>query len=243
MKRVTFFVTALVFSLGILQAQQTVKGNISNWDKGSGSIITGMVTPNIVGTIDDKGALEIALQPDFLSEMKKQTEAENADESNKWKSAMMTLEEFYVCEGGNLEVVNGDQYFTSLSTMGYFILGNMEKQEKFGDMMPASSPEFVTGFRKLGEYIFTEGYNLDWYYLDEAGSVKGTCSVNSGTLSGEMYERKINYDLNFKKGWNLVKYEVESVFSDKDGKTYIKQENYITISEMPEGVEFVFLPE
>ncbi|MDM9630043.1 hypothetical protein [Robiginitalea aurantiaca] len=243
MKRVIFLVAAFIISGGILVAQEAITGSIPNWDNGSGSVFTGMITPTIVGTIDDKGALEIILKPDFLSEVKQQMEAENADESNKWKSSMMTLEKAYTCNGGTVEVVNGDQHFTSLSTMGFFILGSMEKQKRYGDMMPASSLEFVTAFRKLGSYIFKEGYSLDWYYVDEAGSVKGTCIVNSGTLSGEMYERTAEYDLDFKKGWNLVKYEVQKVFADKDGKTYIEKDHYSTISEMPPGVEFVFVPE
>lgn len=241
-RKFTTLLLAQIFSFALV-AQGSFEGTIPDWDRGSGDVFTGLMTPSIIGTIDDKGTFKVPLKPDYLNEVQKQMEAENADESRKWKSSLMTLEEAYNCYEGTVEVSNGDQPFTSLSVMGFFMLASWEKQERFGDMMPASSAEFVAAFRDPGSYTFKEGYSLDWYYVDEAGSVKGTCTLNSGTLSGAMYDRTVHYDLDLKKGWNLVKYEVEKVFADTDGKTYIEKDHYTTIAEWPSGVEFVFIPE
>lgn len=223
--------------------QQSVTGSLPNWDYGSGNVFTGLMKPTVLGSVDDKGNFEIPLKPDYLTEVKEQIARENADESNKWKSSLMTLEKTYNCYAETVEVVNGEQHFTGLSTMGFFMLGNEEKQQYFGDLMPASSFEFVKALRDPGSYTYKEGYNLDWYYLDEAASVKGTCSMESVALTmDETYMHTVHYDLDFKPGWNLVKYEVEELFTDREGHTYIKSDRYSILPEFPADAEFHFFP-
>ena len=239
-----FYFCLLTLLAGVqLSAQQSVTGSLPNWEYGSGNVFTGLMTPTKVGSLDDKGNFDMSLKPDYLSEVKEQIARENADDSRKWKSALMTLAKAYNCYTETVEVVNGDQPFTSLSTMGFFMLGNMEEKERFGDMMPATSKEFAQAFHNLGSYNFKEGYSLDWYFVEKEASVKGTCSMDSYAVNQEeMYTHTVHYDLDFKPGWNLVKYEIEEVFTDRDGKTYIKSDRYSIIPEIPSEIEFHFFP-
>ena len=241
-RKIISILAAHLFGCAVF-AQGSIDGTLADWTYGSAEVYTGLMTPMNVGSINDAGSFEILLKPDYLAEIQKQMEEENSDPDRKWSSSMMTIAESFNCYSDGVSFENGDQPLSSLSTMGFFMLASMEKQQRFGDMMPASSQEFVAAFRNLGSYTFKEGYSLDWYYVDEAAGVKGSCTVNSGTLSGEMYDRTVHYDLDFKKGWNLVKYEVAKIFTDKDGKTYIENDHYTTISELPSDLKFVFIPE
>jgi len=234
----------LILFTGVqLNAQQSVTWSLPDWEYGSGTIFTGLMKPTAVGTVDESGNAEVPLKSDYLSEVKEQVARENADDSNKWKSALLTLDKFYNCHTETVEIVNGDQPFTGLSTMGFFMLGNMEKEQYFGDVMPASSMEFAEALRNPGSYSYKEGYNLDWYYLDEEASIKGTCTMESVAVTmDETYMHTSNYDLDFKPGWNLVKYEIQELFTDREGNTYIKNDRYSILPEIPAEVGFQFFP-
>jgi len=44
-------------------------------------------------------------------------------------------------------------------------------------------------------------------------------------------------------GWNLITYEISEIFTDEGGKTYPVKESITSISEVPSGMQYVFIPE
>ena len=48
------------------------------------------------------------------------------------------------------------------------------------------------------------------------------------------------YQLEFKKGWNLVQYEIAEIFTDKDGLTYALKTNYKTLDKLPEAIQYFY---
>ena len=239
---VLLFTTLAIFTLQS-RGQETISGSIDGWSRGAGEVYAGVFTLTEVGSIDDSGNFEIALKPGYLAEVKKKMEAENSNPDRKFTSQLMTLGESCQCAQGNVELVNGDQELTTLAVFG-FMLGNMENQEEFGTLVPASSKDFAEGYIKLGSYENTVGYAVDWYYVDKPGVAKGECSVDSYPVNGdEMYTRNTSYNLDLKPGWNLVKYEISEIFTDEGGKTYPVKESITSISEVPSGLQYVFIPE
>ena len=239
---VLLFTTLAIFTLQG-RAQETISGSIDGWSQGAGEVYSGVFTLTEVGSIDDSGNFEIALKPGYLAEVKKKMEAENSNPDRKFTSQLMTLGESCQCAQGNVELVNGDQELTTLAVFG-FMLGNMQNQEEFGTLVPASNKDFAEGYIKLGSYKNTVGYAVDWYYVDKPGVAKGECSVDSYPVNGdEMYTRNTTYNLDLKPGWNLVKYEISEIFTDEGGKTYPVKESITSISEAPSGLQYVFIPE
>ena len=56
----------------------------------------------------------------------------------------------------------------------------------------------------------------------------------------ESYMAKNIYELDFKPGWNIVKYEVLELFEDRDGKTYASMALWKTLDELPSDVQYIY---
>lgn len=198
-----------------------------------------MGPPEIVGSFDAQGNVEIPLKPDMLSEVKKKIEEANKESSDGWKASLPTLGDRFSCFGEELEVVGADQPVSGLGGPMGFLLVNMDEKKRYGYLYIASSADFV---ESLVPYKFKPGYYLEWHYLDGEGSVKGSCNVESYAVNQkDLYTKTTTYDLDFKKGWNLVKYEINEVYTDGEGNSYPMQDSYTTMAAMPEGIEFVFI--
>lgn len=222
-------------------SQQSIKGAIADWPGGSGQVgVMSMGPPEIVGTFDAQGNVEIPLQPDALNRIKKQVEEANQGSSDGWTASIPAVAERFSCDGETtLSMVGADQPITGLGGPMGFLLVNMDEKKRFGYLMIASSKDFV---ESMQPYNFKPGYSLEWYYVDEGAQVKGYCSIPSYAMNQEdLFTKTTNYDLDLKKGWNIVKYEIEEVYTDGDGNSYIMNESYTTLDAMPDGVGFVFL--
>ncbi len=221
-------------------AQGTIKGTIPDWSGGSGEVaVMAMGPPEVLGTFDEKGNLEIPLKPNMLAEVRKQVEAANAESSDGWKASLKTLGDRFSCFGTELEVVNGDQPISGFPSMGAFSLVNMEQKKRFGYLMVGSSKEFAEG---MVPYKFKPGYFLEWHFVEQPGSVKGMCSMESYAVNQkDLYTKTTTYDLDFKKGWNIVKYEIQEVYTDGEGNSYPMNDSYTVLDKMPGDVQFIFM--
>ena len=222
-------------------AQESITGVIPDWPGGSGQVgvMSMMGPPEVLGTFDDQGKVEIPLKPDFIAEAKKKVEEANASASDGWTASMNTLGKSFSCGVADLEVVNGEQAISGFPGMSGFMLFNMEEKKRYGYLLVANSKDFV---ESMVPYKFKPGYQLEWYYVDEDGSVRGDCVLESYALNQkDIYAKTTTYDLDFKKGWNIVKYEIEEVYTDGEGNSYPMKDSYTVLEKMPEGVQFVFL--
>ncbi len=232
------FMTLLALSLS---AQNAIKGSISDWNKGKGDVIVGMMEPTVIGSIDESGAFTIPLQPNFLDDVKKQIEEENKNSKNGWTSSLMTLEKVFGCYNDTLQVVNGDQPISKLTQMGAFRAVNIAEKKRLGYFFAANSQEFANTMMSVGSYNFQKGYYIDWYFVDEAGSVKGRCEEEAYALNQkEIYPRNTTYNVELKPGWNMVKYEITEIFTDNEGHTYPQETVYTTLDALPENTQYIF---
>ena len=233
-------VVALLCSYGF--SQGAIKGTIPEWSGGSGQVgVMSMGPPEIVGSFDPQGNVEIPLKPNALAEVKKQVEEANQGSSGGWSASIPTVAERYACagEGQEMEIEGGDQLITGLGGPMGFLLVNMEEKKRYGYLVIASSRDFVEA---MEPYTFETGYSLEWYYVDQEATVKGYCSMPSYAVNQEdLYTKTTTYDLQLKKGWNIVRYEIQEVYTDGEGNSYIMNESYTTLDAMPDGVRFVFL--
>lgn len=237
MMKITFF---LAFLSTCALAQESIKGTIPDWSGGSGEVaVMAMGPPQVLGTFDDMGNLEIPLKPDMLAEVKKEVEAANEASTDGWKASLNTLGDRFACSDGELEVVNGDQPISGFPSMGAFMLVNMEQKKRFGYLMVGSSREFADG---MVPYKFKPGYFLEWYFVEEAGSVKGACSIESYAVNQkDLYTKTTTYNLDLKSGWNIVKYEIHEVYTDGEGNSYPMKDSYSTLASVPAQAQFIFL--
>jgi hypothetical protein len=116
----------------------------------------------------------------------------------------------------------------------------------YGYVMMTSSREFAEVLMSYGQENAVKGYVLDWYYFEDDVSVTGSCDIESYTMTQkeeDVYVQKTNYDLQLKKGWNIVKYEYADLYEDSSGKIYPKVINYETIDAIPEETGFYFFSE
>jgi len=111
-------------------------------------------------------------------------------------------------------------------------------------LLAASSEDFALSIKNLMNSEFKTGYFVDWYYVDEPATIKGSCSLDAYAINQEeMYTSTQDYDLEFQPGWNIVKYEIEAVFKDRDGKAYPEKERYTTLAKVPADMKFIFMPD
>ena len=243
MLRVCTLVLLLLFSV-TLNAQEAVSGTIPGWTLGKGEVVTGLREPIVVGSVDEEGTFVIPLRPDFMETLKIQVDSDDPEKSGGWKSSLLSLRQVFSCYGEKLEVGNGNQPVTTMSSMGVFNLVNMSEKRRLGYLIASSSQDFARGLMDMGAFAFKKGYFLDWIYIDESGSVSGSCSTESYAVNQEeKYSRTTHYNISMKPGWNLVKYEILDLFSDRDGKTYPSEERFVSLEELPPDMEYIFFPE
>lgn len=237
----TFLTLCLIAATAIAaNSQDRISGTIPNWSRGAGQVaVMSMGPPEVIGTLAADGSFEVPLKPDYLAEVEKAMEAANSRDNNGWTASLNTLEGRYSCLDDTLEKVNAGQPITGFPAMGAFMLVNMEEEKNLGYLMMGSSKAFAESMRPNK---FQPGYFLEWYFLGEDARVSGECSISSYAMNQEeTYEHLTVYDLDFKAGWNIVKYEILEVFTDKEGNSYPKKERYSILSEMPAEVELIYL--
>nr|WP_297785563.1 hypothetical protein [uncultured Allomuricauda sp.] len=238
----TLLVLGVILMTQTIKAQQDFEGTITDWNAGTGDIITGMMQPKVIGSVDDSGNFKIPLHPNFLDDVKKEIEEENKKDNDGWTASLMTVDKLFSCFGDSLMVENGNQPISKLSQMGAFMLVNMSEKKRLGYFLAVNSAEFAESLMNIGSYTYTPGYYVDWYFVDEQGSVKGNCTQEAYALNQEeVYEKNTIYNLEFKEGWNVVKYEIKKVFKDKDGKTYPQEIEYTTLPEIPKNITYSFM--
>jgi hypothetical protein len=235
---------ALVFTGGNFYAQEAISGRIADWDMGKGEVIGGLRTPVVLGSVEADGSFTIPLKADYLSEVRKQIAEDNKASTADWTSSLITLDRAFGCSSGGVEFLDADQPVSAVSTMGLFALGNMEEQRLYGYLIAASSDAFAGSIQNIMNYEFKPGFFVDWYYVEKGATIKGSCSMESYAINQEQtYTSTQEYDLEFQPGWNMVKYEIETVFEDRDGKSYPLKERYTTLKEVPAEMKFVFMPD
>jgi len=242
MKNLLIILTLVLTSSLSCKAQQKLTGTLQSWDHGKADlIISAFGEPFILGSIEESGIFTIPLTDDIPNKTKKAMEAYN-ERSSGGRFGVSTVKRAFSCStGDSLEVVNGEQKPTTLTSMGGIMIGSLEQQKLYGNFMAADSRPFAEAYRTFRKKDVVKGFFLDWYYLEEPASLRGTCAIKAYALNQkDNYQKTLAYDLNFKKGWNIVKISLDETYTDSDSKSYAAKWSYRTVREMPKETQFIF---
>ena len=214
-----FIYTVFFFTITLCTAQEAIQGVIPGWSFGEGDVITGFQEPKKIGTVNAEGHFKIPLTPDFIQKRKEEIDKNPPTSSADKTSPFMDLDRVFRRRGGSIVLENAIQPVGSLSNVGVYGLGSMERQELFGLLIGASSEIFAESVMSMPSFKFTPGFLIDWYYVDKAATIKGVTTEESLAVDQkETFTNTMEYDLEFQPGWNMVKYEILSVFEDSDGQ-------------------------
>jgi hypothetical protein len=83
-----------------------------------------------------------------------------------------------------------------------------------------------------------EGQYLDWVYADREATYKSTCIVVQSYMDGGDIEQKKHFDLNLKKGWNLIIYEIREVLPIENAAATAVDILISTAEDYPEDINW-----
>jgi len=239
MKKI-LLITSILFLAYSCTAQKAITGKLDYWPNGKTDVITIKDGPEKIGSVDEKGMITIPLKEDYLKKASKQKDTANTN-SQKWEVATLTVWNVFACTNQKLELKNVDQPITKLSSYGVFDLADIEKKKKYGFFIAANSKKFAEAYTSYGQKNAEKGYAIDYYYVAESAQIKGICyTVKYTGNNDENFEIKKIYNLNFKKGWNIVKYQIEELHTAQDGKVYASTSSYETLENVPEDIQYIF---
>lgn len=209
-------------------------GKLDGWNYGEAKIVMLTMGPSSsaikhdLGTISSEGGFDIQLP-------------ENVETGNTIKENRFL----------------GCGYFGGKGTINYSnsnvgVMGASLQIEKnntpIGSLHMASAIELVDKWNPLQHaYHDIPGYRLEWYYSNGETSAIGQCIKENRYGAGKDFDLTKVYDVQLKKGWNLVKtaYNGERILIDwGEGKqnkhSYYKEEKFTVINALPEDSKWVF---
>ena len=240
--RSTILSYLFILSFGILSAQTTIEGKIKAYEGGAAEIILPVQNPKIIGQVETDGAFFVKLEEDAATEVTAAMDKAN-EESTNIRMVNQSVSRAFYCDSDDVKTLNGEQVIETITFRGNFFLGILEEQKAVGKLSLASSKAFVESYFSLGKKDFVTGYYIDFYYVEEDASVKGICKTKTYTLDmKDTFYMTHDYDVELKKGWNIVKIGVTEVYEDQEGRIRPLKFEMHTLTELPEDVEFIFVP-
>ncbi len=233
-----------ILPINYTHAQKKIKGKLSEYTGQEADIMVGLMELKVIGSISENGSFQITPPGNYLEEMT--ASMENNQQGGFTVSMRMVEDAFGNCENSTVEIENGDQPLLNLSTQNSFVIGKFNSPQdldEYGYMALSNDRDFAFAILSYQQGSASKGYVLDWYYFEEPASVKGVCKLKSYTHTQreeDLFEQVIDYDLDFKKGWNLVRYEYADIYTDSANKTYASKINYHTLKKMPKEASFYF---
>ncbi len=229
----------LMFCLGI-SAQTSLLGNVINWTHGEAVIAHfGMFNGEMteMGTISPDGTLNIPLDPDYFTSIKKIAEKEAAEAPEGWSMSYRTIASTFSCMfEENITTSNGEAIVSGLPEL---LITDKSGQTEYGYLYAVSSPEVAWWLKTYGEKGISPGYYLSWIYIESQAAAIGECKIPTYTGNGEeMYEDTLLFDVKLEKGWNVVKYEITEIFTSQTGKTYPSKTLVSRLPEVPDDLQW-----
>jgi len=241
--KINFYILAICYAISFLtSAQETFTGTLDQWSNGKADVVSGYGAPIKIGEINNDGVFIIHLTDDLIAQIKKDEKEYNSNSTDGWTTKAKTISEVFYCESENAEIINGSLPVEGFSYNGIYVLGIIESQKELGGFRAVSSKAFNDSFFSYGQKDYTKGYFLDYYYVEDSAVVKGVCKSTNYTLDlKETFDIINEYNIDFKKGWNIVKTEVVELYTDQSGKVFPLKTVWKTLDKIPEDVLFVFI--
>lgn len=218
-------------------AQNTYTGTIENWNNKQAEIILPTENPMVIGSISQKGNAIFSLNEDVTNAILGTLQSE--EENGNVRIQKSTVSKAFYCNSEHVEVKNGDINIHKLASRGTFYAGNLANEEFFGQFRITSSQSFNDSYFALGKKDFVKGFYINFFYVEEAASVNGECKTESYTMDMKrIVEIVTMYNINLKKGWNMVKIEVKETYND-GGKIRPLKTAMSTIEKLPKDARLI----
>lgn len=242
MKTKYFFIaiTLLFSQIGICQT--AINGKVDNYPGKANDILVNPFFPENLGKINVDGEFTASFDERYIKKLKNQIEElRKKGKANITRSTLKSFQTRFQCEDDAFSFTNGEEPYTELLATIGFMVGNLKSQQVDGVINIVNSKDFAKSQVFNPQNDPTVGFMLDWYYIEKPAKVEGNCTTRMSTGSGdETYDRNIRVALNFKPGWNLVKYDISKVFTGKAGDKFTQNASYSSIDSIPENVKFVY---
>lgn len=214
----------------------TLKGTVSNHNGMAGDInIMGyFVQPEFYGTLDRDGSFEIRLPEDFYKITTKAFNTYNSSDVADYQLNYNTALESFP----NAANVSFSGKESRLAYVGKYYRFEVTTGDRSAYLYPASSENFVKYVVGTKDAVPETGFNYYYIYAKEPFSIDGNTTYDNLFEDGteEVYTRTDHYDLNIKKGWNVLRYEINQLEESSSGTQEIAE---TTIS----NVELNIIPE
>ncbi|NNK73188.1 MAG: hypothetical protein HKO94_08350 [Flavobacteriaceae bacterium] len=221
--------------------QQTIKGKITDYEGDDAEIILPVENPKIIGSVSENGKFIIQLEDEMASAVTETLEKSNA--KSDIRIVNNSVGRAFYCDSDDVVTINGEQMIESVTRRGTFFMGILEDKKMVGKLQLANSSTFVDSYFSFGKKDYVTGYYIDFYYVNEAASVKGICKTKAYTLDMKSTFFYIHdYDIDLKKGWNIVKIEITEVYEDQEGHLRPLKYRMSTLDKLPKDVQYIFTP-
>jgi hypothetical protein len=238
MKTIYLLLSLSILNLNLLAvAQGTLSGIISDYTDGKGLIIShDIVTGDKYtwGTIDEDGLISVPLSDSFLDDIKKMAAKAQKKAPRGFTLKLPTVEDTFTCRYPDIEFENPGYLVSGLPEL---LLTDNKKKAENGRIYAVNKPLIANWLYHDQKGDIELGYYLMFYFAEDQASAKGTCMVTNYTgLGEENYDKFTLYELELKKGWNIVQYEIEEVFESKNGGVFPEVIKVTKLEKLPDDL-------
>ena len=225
-------------------AQETISGTISNHNPDEKLIVSyDMISRETVplGTIDDDGNFNISLDQNYLTNIKEKAESGKAKAPEGWEMKFNTVASTFECPGSDTDYKNGEAIVAGMPTPE---VTNLAGESVYAMLYAVSNADIANWLYSYGQKNSDLGYYLQWFFVEEEASAKASCEMQMYTGNDdENYNNVTILNLELKKGWNIVKYNITEVFKDVKGKITPSKTEISRIDSLPEDLQWVIVKE
>jgi hypothetical protein len=220
-------------------AQGELKGKISDYNSGPAQIVSFdrfSGTSHTWSDVNSAGEFSIFLEHDFLNKVKKMAEEAEKKAPDGFKISFRTVAETFACTYEEVGSEGGDVVVSGLPELS---ITDENGNPSNGILYAASSQDIATWLYTYGDGLTNPGYYLQFYYLDGPAKAKGDCLLETFTGNeDESYEEITSIDLDLQEGWNIIKYEIEAVFTTSEGKVYPSRLTISRLDKLPDDLQW-----
>jgi hypothetical protein len=235
---IILFTIAVLLNLGCY-AQNSIIGTIENYTIGEGVLSSYDIISREkveIGKIDKDGNFNIPLDANYLSVIKEQAEKAKDKAPKGWEINFNTVATTFECFGGELIYNNGEAIITGIP---YPEVAGKSGNE-LSVLYAVSDPEIAKWLYSYGQKNIVKGYYLQWFFIEDSASAKGECIFQRYTGNDDENFNEVTItDLEFQKGWNIIKYTITDVFTDLNGNTLPSKTVITNITKLPNDLKWI----
>ncbi|WP_297690795.1 hypothetical protein [uncultured Eudoraea sp.] len=124
----------------------------------------------------------------------------------------------------------------------------MKNGEELGNVWLSSSNDIIDGWTTANDYYGIPGHRMQLVYVSAPSNTEAVCTIERGRSSGKDFDLYKKINVQFKKGWNLVKttFEGERIPINWGGgsgiQSYYKDEKITAVQDLSSDTKWLFYP-